>query len=131
MIGRLLPAAPYLQRAIQSEALKQRTANGQAHAIIKRFRHDLHETVQHIQDPKALKESVKELYAKHVMQDTQSGDMEEDIQWEYNRQREYLEKTVDNLKRKLTKDMELHRTDNMRIMQVRAAKAQPRRPRPP
>lgn len=47
-----------------------------------------------------------------------SGDVEEDIQWEYNRQREYLEKTVDNLKRKLNKDMELHRTDNMRIMQV-------------
>ena len=33
----------------QSEALKQRSANGSAHAIIKRFRHDLHETVQNIQ----------------------------------------------------------------------------------
>ena len=34
------------------------------------------------------------------------------------RQREYLEKTVDTLKRKLAKDSELHRTDNLRIMQV-------------
>ena len=106
---------------MQSEALKQRSANGRAHAIIKRFRHDLHETVQAIQDPKSLKESVKQLYAKHVMADTDAGDLEEDIQWEYNRQREYLEKTVDNLKRKLTKDMELHRTDNMRIMQENVA----------
>ena len=36
------------------------------------------------------------------------------------RQREYLEKTVDGLKRKLAKDSELHRTDNLRIMQVRS-----------
>ena len=43
--------------------------------------------------------------------------MEEDIQKEYNRQREYLEKSVESLKRKLQKDMELHRSDNMRIMQ--------------
>lgn len=35
-------------------------------------------------------------------------------------QREYLEKTVDSLKRKLAKDSELHRTDNLRVMQVRA-----------
>ena len=34
------------------------------------------------------------------------------------RQREYLEKTVDTLKRKLAKDSELHRSDNLRIMQV-------------
>lgn len=33
-------------------------------------------------------------------------------------QREYLERTVDSLKRKLAKDSELHRTDNLRIMQV-------------
>lgn len=37
------------------------------------------------------------------------------------RQREYLEKTVDSLKRKLAKDSELHRTDNLRIMQVGGA----------
>lgn len=37
------------------------------------------------------------------------------------RQREYLEKTVDGLKRKLAKDSELHRTDNLRIMQENTA----------
>merc|ERR1711924_500799 len=35
----------------------------------------------------------------------------------YNRQRTYLEKSVDSLKRKLAKDSEVHRIDNMRIMQ--------------
>lgn len=34
------------------------------------------------------------------------------------RQRDYLEKTVDSLKHKLQKDMEQHRTENVRIMQV-------------
>uniref|UniRef100_A0A061RT72 Wd repeat-containing protein 65-like n=2 Tax=Tetraselmis sp. GSL018 TaxID=582737 RepID=A0A061RT72_9CHLO len=106
---------------LQAEALKQRTAYGQSVSVIKRFQHDLHETAQYIQDPKMLKDKVKELYAKHVMENTKSGDIEEDIQWEYNRQREYLEKTVDNLKRKLAKDMDLHRTDNMRVMQENVA----------
>jgi hypothetical protein len=41
-----------------------------------------------------------------------------DLEREAARQREYLEKTVDSLKRKLAKDSELHRTDNLRIMQV-------------
>jgi len=44
--------------------------------------------------------------------------VDHDIQKEYNRQRDYLEKTVDSLKRKLSKDMDLHKTDSMRIMQV-------------
>jgi hypothetical protein len=43
-----------------------------------------------------------------------------DLEREAARQREYLEKTVDSLKRKLAKDSELHRTDNLRIMQVGA-----------
>jgi hypothetical protein len=35
-----------------------------------------------------------------------------DMQKEYSRHREYLEKSVEGLKRKIAKDMELHRTDN-------------------
>ena len=34
------------------------------------------------------------------------------MQKEYSRHREYLEKSVEGLKRKIAKDMELHRTDN-------------------
>lgn len=41
-----------------------------------------------------------------------------ELEREAARQREYLERTVDSLKRKLAKDSELHRTDNLRIMQV-------------
>ena len=39
-----------------------------------------------------------------------------DTQREYTRQKEYLEKTIESLKRKLRKDSEVHRLGNMRIM---------------
>eukprot|EP00983_Pelagomonas_calceolata_P046573 1140244-Pelagomonas_calceolata.AAC.10 len=51
-----------------------------------------------------------------------AGEHEEDndLEREAARQRGYLEKTVDSLRRKLAKDSELHRSDNLRIMQVRS-----------
>ena len=43
--------------------------------------------------------------------------MEVDIQQEYARQREYLERTVSSLQKKVSKDQGLHRVENIRIMQ--------------
>ena len=61
---------------------------------------------------------MKDLYQKHITAPVAPSQLEEAIQREYNRQRDYLEKTVKSLKSKLEKDMQLHRTDNLRIMQV-------------
>jgi hypothetical protein len=61
------------------------------------------------QEPKALKEAVKRLYQSHCSDDLTPTEVDADIQKEYNRQREYLEKSVESLKRKLHKDMESHR----------------------
>lgn len=44
--------------------------------------------------------------------------MDADIQKEYSRQREHLERSVASLRKKLAKDSEIHRADNVRIMQV-------------
>ena len=44
--------------------------------------------------------------------------MDADIQKEYARQREHLERSVASLRKKLVKDTEIHRADNVRIMQV-------------
>ena len=104
------------QAGLQKEVLAQRKLNADAEAIIKRFHHDLHETVQHIQEPRALKESVKRLYQKHVTEQIEVTELEEDIQSEYKRQRDYLEKTIESLKRKLQKDDKAHRGDLMRVM---------------
>lgn len=43
-----------------------------------------------------------------------------DLQLEYARQREHLERNLATLKKKVVKDSELHRTDYVRIMQVPA-----------
>ena len=102
---------------LQQEVSSQRKLNADAEAMIRRFHHDLHDTVQYIQDPKALKDSVKHLYEMHVTEQIEPVQLDEDIQNEYNRQREYLEKTVESLKSKLQKNTEIHRSDIMRIMQ--------------
>ena len=102
---------------LQQEVSSQRKLNADAEAMIRRFHHDLHDTVQYIQDPKALKDSVKHLYEMHVTEQIEPVQLDEDIQNEYNRQREYLEKTVESLKSKLQKNTEIHRSDIMRIIQ--------------
>ena len=82
---------------------------------------ELHETVQHIQDPKALKEQIKKMYQKHVTEAVASRAVEPDIAAEYARQREYLEKSVESLKRKLAKNTEIARTDSTRLMRENVA----------
>ncbi|CAK9099589.1 Cilia- and flagella-associated protein 57 (WD repeat-containing protein 65) [Durusdinium trenchii] len=86
-------------------------------ALIKRFKLDLSDCLETISEPKALKESVTALYRKYVQGGAKRQDLDTDMQKEYNRQRDYLEKSVDSLKRKLEKDSQAHRIDNMRIMQ--------------
>lgn len=87
-------------------------------AKLKQFKTDLHNCVGYIQDPKMLKETIKALYAKHVRDDiTESASVDADIQKEYSRQREHLERSVASLRKKLAKDSEIHRADNVRIMQ--------------
>lgn len=49
---------------------------------------------------------------------TESASVDADIQKEYSRQREHLERSVASLRKKLSKDSEIHRADNVRIMQV-------------
>jgi len=48
---------------------------------------------------------------------TESASVDADIQKEYSRQREHLERSVASLRKKLAKDSEIHRADNVRIMQ--------------
>lgn len=49
---------------------------------------------------------------------SEAANVDQDIQKEYARQRDHLEKTVNSLKLKLSKDSEIHKSDNIRIMQV-------------
>merc|ERR1719163_1803849 len=105
------------QRALQEEIKSQKKKLREDLSLIKRFKIDLHECVQYVPKPKELKENVASLYRKYVQSGVKSIEVDTDMQKEYNRQRDYLEKSVDSLKRKLEKDSQVHRIDNMRIMQ--------------
>ncbi|KAJ8306471.1 hypothetical protein KUTeg_017016 [Tegillarca granosa] len=105
-------------KATDKEMHQERQRVRDVEAVVKRFKTDLHNCVGYIQDPKMLKESIKALYSKHVQEDiTESASVDADIQKEYSRQREHLERSVASLRKKLAKDSEIHRADNVRIMQ--------------
>uniref|UniRef100_K7FI18 Cilia and flagella associated protein 57 n=2 Tax=Pelodiscus sinensis TaxID=13735 RepID=K7FI18_PELSI len=106
-------------KATDREMHKEQQKERDMEALVKRFKTDLHNCVGFIQDPKKLKERVRELYNKYVQQ----ADMVEivgvdtDLQQEYTRQREHLERNLATLKKKVVKESEIHRADNVRIMQ--------------
>ena len=113
MIGELKLKKEGMQREI--DELEAQIATGES--IIRRFCSDLHDAVQHIGDYKVLKQRVTSLYRQYVHEGVASaGSGEADMQREYSRQREYLEKSVESLKRKLAKDSEMHRNDKARLM---------------
>jgi chromosome segregation ATPase len=104
--------------ATQKELKDERSRRRDAELELKRIKTDVHNCVGFIQDPKALKEGVKAVYQKYVNDDvSEAVSVDQDIQKEYGRQREHLEKTVNSLKLKLNKDAEMHKADNIRIMQ--------------
>ncbi|XP_025110126.1 cilia- and flagella-associated protein 57-like [Pomacea canaliculata] len=105
-------------KACDKEMRLERQRVRDVEAIVRRFKTDLHNCVGYIQEPKMLKESIKALYQKHVQEDiTETASVDADIQKEFGRQKEHLERSVASLRKKLEKDSEIHKADNVRIMQ--------------
>ncbi|XP_038622165.1 cilia- and flagella-associated protein 57 [Tachyglossus aculeatus] len=106
-------------KATDQEMRKERQKERDLESLVKCFKMDLHNCVGFIQDPRKLKDGIRGLFEKYV----QEADMVEivgvdtDLQQEYIRQREHLERNLATLKRKVVKENELHKTDNVRIMQ--------------
>lgn len=84
---------------LQREVVSQRTKLSEADAKLRVFKSDLHEAIQHVQDPKELKEAVKALYLRHANDHTPVARIEAELQAEYQRQRQHLERSVESLKR--------------------------------
>lgn len=106
-------------KATDREMQRERQKVRDVEAEVKRFKTDLHNCVGFIQEPKKLKDSIRELYTKYV-QESDAAEIvgiDADIQREYARQREHLERSLSTLQKKLAKDTEIHRVDNVRIMQ--------------
>lgn len=75
--------------------------------------------MQYIQAPGPLKEAVKHLYTAHCKQTLDISSIEQEVLSEYDRQREFLEKSVDTLKHKLKREVSTHKSERGRDMLVR------------
>ncbi|XP_071011263.1 cilia- and flagella-associated protein 57-like [Oncorhynchus clarkii lewisi] len=78
-------------------------------ALVRRFKTDLHNCVGFTQEPKRLKDMLVDIVG-----------VDAEVQREYARHREHLERNVASLKRKLAKDGVVHHADNVKIMQENA-----------
>jgi len=106
----------------QKEILKQRTVHRRMRMELENLARGLHKLVRLIQDPTALRQGTIQLYRQHVPEHSiQAAEIDPDVAKEYKRQRQFLDKSVDVLKRKLGRDMKSRRNDNMRIMQDNVA----------
>lgn len=108
------------QHGLVDEIVSQRKKLQGAKAFVRRFARDLTDVARlKDQDFAAYKEGFGSLHGKYIecVEPDASNDAgadgndaaSADIQREYTRQKEYLEKTVESLKRSLKKDAESHR----------------------
>ncbi|XP_061307511.1 cilia- and flagella-associated protein 57 [Pezoporus flaviventris] len=105
-------------KATDNEMHRERQKKQNMEALIKRFKADLHNCAGFIQEPKKLKNGIRELYTKYVQEsDLETETAQKDLQPECMRQQEYLERSLAALKKKLVKNQETHRGAYLRIMQ--------------
>ncbi len=114
MIGQHRTKLDEMQRRI----MRQRQLCSDQRSRVKSFKSELHEVTQQIQEPEQLKEAAIRLHSKFVLKKVETGELDAEITSEYQRQQEYLEKSVEALKRRLARDSALHRADNLRVMQA-------------
>eukprot|EP00912_Choanoflagellata_sp_UC4_P001630 UC4_evm3s1043 len=105
-------------KGTESRLKSEETKNSQLNNVCNRFRSDMQDAAKAVQNPKMLAEKFKDVYFRHVRDfNSQDVAVDESIQHEYNRQREYLERSVSSLRKKLQKSHQMHQSDNVRVVQ--------------
>nr|CAH8853750.1 unnamed protein product [Trichobilharzia regenti] len=105
-------------KSVEHELKLERQATRDVESLVRRLKTDLFNCVGFIQEPKQLKAGILALYRKHIHEDMAvDATADADIQKEFSRQREHLERSVIGLRQKLARDSEMHRADYIRIMQ--------------
>ncbi|KAK3567777.1 hypothetical protein QTP86_026459 [Hemibagrus guttatus] len=105
-------------KATDKERQKETQRVRDVEAVLHRLKTDLHNCVGFIQEPRKLKESVREIYERHVHQSdvVEIAGVDADVQREYSRQREHMERNMDSLRRRLAKDIKVHEAKNIKLM---------------
>ena len=114
MIGELRTKLDSMQRTIMVN--RQRLLDFENKA--ERFRAQLEDCTQHVQSAELLKQSFHALHANNVPNTLKTKKLDADIQLEYKRQKEFLERTIDTLKTRLNRDVQAHKEENMSIVQA-------------
>ena len=98
------------QDKMQEMIKKNRSKIRENDIMIKRFKDDVYNAVQFIDNFLQLQKEVTKLFGKYVKdKDIKSVEIDPDIQKEYENQKKYLENSVNSLKKKLQKDSEIHK----------------------
>jgi len=85
--------------------------------FVKGFKNAIYWVVQYIDDFDQLKWAVnKNLYPYVKDQEMKNVEIDPDIKKEYENQRRYLENSQQSLKKRLEKEQQIHKEDNMNIM---------------
>ncbi|KAH7276822.1 hypothetical protein KP509_39G023300 [Ceratopteris richardii] len=102
---------------LRIEEANMRTKIHKTSELIKSFNRDFYQLTQLIQEPRALKDAVKELNKKYGTHKVKIVPVDQDLKKELTRQREYLERNVEGLQRKLAKDTAAYHKSHLAIMQ--------------
>jgi len=112
MIGELRKKLDSMQQTI----VGQRKRIGDQESVVSRFKSELHECVQFIQEPERLRTCVAHLHKQHVHREVPHREMDPNVTHEYHRHKDYLERTFTTLKEKFAMDVDSHSAENMRVM---------------
>ncbi|XP_077064460.1 cilia and flagella associated protein 57 [Siphateles boraxobius] len=86
--------------------------------LVQRFKADLHTCVECIQDPKRLKDNIRELYKCYVKPSdvVEKVAVHTDMQRENSRQREHYEKIITTMKKQISRDANVFQANNTKLM---------------
>lgn len=106
------------QEHMQALIKKNRTKIRSNDIFIKSFKNAVYKTVQYIDDYEELKREVTQNLIDPYTEKQQEKNVEidPDIKKEYENQKRYLENSVNSLKKRLEKETQIHKEDNMNIM---------------
>ena len=106
------------QEHMQELIKKNRSKIRSNEIFIKSFINAVYRCVQFIDDYDQLKKAVNDnLYCYVKDLEYKTAEIDPDIQKEYENQKRYLENSVNSLKKRLAKETQIHKQDNVSIMQ--------------
>lgn len=105
------------QEGLTNEVQDLRQKLDEQEAYKKKFKDDVYECLHHTTDYKKLKAGVIRLHKIYVKEEERDEHGDTDMHREYQQRRNHLERNVNYLKQVMTKDQDVHKKENKKIMQ--------------